>query len=96
MVLALACRCSPDYRFAEVAIGFPRQCHTDRWVDMKPCYSTLVVVGLGLFGAVTQPDIFPGAVSTTSKVPDAAMALIKFLKTPAAVRVIRSQGMEPG
>jgi molybdate transport system substrate-binding protein len=39
---------------------------------------------------------FPGAISTTSKVPDAAMALIKFLKAPAAARVIRSQGMEPG
>jgi molybdate transport system substrate-binding protein len=38
---------------------------------------------------------FPGAISTTSKVPDAAMALIKFLKAPAAARVIRSQGMEP-
>ncbi len=40
--------------------------------------------------------IFPGAISTTSKVPDAAMALIKFLKAPAAERIIRSQGMEPG
>jgi molybdate transport system substrate-binding protein len=39
--------------------------------------------------------IFPGAISTTSKVHDAAMALIRFLKTPAAARVIRSQGMEP-
>lgn len=40
--------------------------------------------------------IFPGAVSTTSRVPDAGMALLKFLHTPAAVRVIRAQGMEPG
>jgi molybdate transport system substrate-binding protein len=40
--------------------------------------------------------IFPGAVSTTSGVPDASMALLKFLKTPAAARVIRAQGMEPG
>jgi molybdate transport system substrate-binding protein len=39
---------------------------------------------------------FPGAVSASSKVPDAAMALIKFLKGPTAIRVIRSQGMEPG
>jgi molybdate transport system substrate-binding protein len=40
--------------------------------------------------------IFPGAVSTTSRAPDAAMALLRFLKTPAAVRIIRAQGMEPG
>jgi molybdate transport system substrate-binding protein len=40
--------------------------------------------------------VFPGAVSTTSRAPDAAMALLKFLKAPAATRVIRAQGMEPG
>jgi molybdate transport system substrate-binding protein len=40
--------------------------------------------------------VFPGAVSASSKVPDAAMALIKFLKGPTAIRVITSQGMEPG
>jgi molybdate transport system substrate-binding protein len=39
--------------------------------------------------------VFPGAVSATSKAPDAAMSLLKFLKEPAAIRVIRSQGMEP-
>jgi molybdate transport system substrate-binding protein len=40
--------------------------------------------------------VFPGAISTTSKAPDAAMALLRFLKAPAAARVIRAQGMEPG
>jgi molybdate transport system substrate-binding protein len=40
--------------------------------------------------------IFPGAISTTSTAPDAAMSLLKFLKAPAAVRIIRAQGMEPG
>ena len=40
--------------------------------------------------------IFPGAVSITSRAPDAAMALLRFLKAPAAARVIRAQGMEPG
>jgi len=40
--------------------------------------------------------IFPGAVSITSRAPDAAMALLRFLKAPAAARIIRAQGMEPG
>jgi molybdate transport system substrate-binding protein len=39
---------------------------------------------------------FTGAVSATSKVADAAKELIKFLTGPAAIPVIRSQGMEPG
>jgi molybdate transport system substrate-binding protein len=39
---------------------------------------------------------FSGAVSATSKVPNAAVALMRFLKGPAAIRVIRSQAMEPG
>jgi molybdate transport system substrate-binding protein len=39
---------------------------------------------------------FAGAVSTTSHSPDAATALLKFLKGPAAIPVIRAQGMEPG
>jgi molybdate transport system substrate-binding protein len=39
---------------------------------------------------------FAGAVSATSKAPDAAMALLKFLKGPIAIQVIRSQAMEPG
>ena len=39
---------------------------------------------------------FSGAVSAASKVPAAAVALIRFLKEPAAIRVIRAQAMEPG
>jgi molybdate transport system substrate-binding protein len=39
---------------------------------------------------------FSGAVSATAKAPDAAKELIKFLTGPAAIPVIRSQGMEPG
>jgi molybdate transport system substrate-binding protein len=39
---------------------------------------------------------FAGAVSTQSKAPDAARELIKFLKGPAALPVMKKQGMEPG
>jgi molybdate transport system substrate-binding protein len=40
--------------------------------------------------------VFAGAVSATSQAPEAAIALLKFLKSPAAVPVIRAQGMKPG
>jgi molybdate transport system substrate-binding protein len=35
------------------------------------------------------------SVTTTSKVPDAAKELIKFLTTPAVVQIFKAQGMEP-
>jgi molybdate transport system substrate-binding protein len=40
--------------------------------------------------------VFVGGVSANSKAPDAARALLKFLTGPAAIPVIKSQGMEPG
>ena len=39
---------------------------------------------------------FAGAVGTAAKAPDAARALIKFLKGPEALSVMKAQGMEPG
>jgi molybdate transport system substrate-binding protein len=39
---------------------------------------------------------FAGAVGTAAKSPDAARALIKFLKGPEALAVMKAQGMEPG
>jgi molybdate transport system substrate-binding protein len=39
---------------------------------------------------------FLAGVSANSKAPDAARALIKFLTSPTAIPVIKSQGMEPG
>ena len=39
---------------------------------------------------------FAGAVGTTAKAPDAARALMKFLKGPEALAVMKAQGMEPG
>jgi len=38
---------------------------------------------------------FGGAVSATSKAPDAARDLLKFLRGPTALPVIKAQGMEP-
>ena len=39
--------------------------------------------------------VFGGAVSAGSKASNAARDLLTFLKTPAAIRVIKAQGMEP-
>jgi molybdate transport system substrate-binding protein len=39
--------------------------------------------------------VFGGAASAASQNPDAARNLLTFLKGPAAVRVIKAQGMEP-
>jgi molybdate transport system substrate-binding protein len=56
--------------------------------------------GLDLAGPL-PPDIqihtvFEGAVSATSKAPDAARDLIRFLTGPTAIPTIKAQGMEPG
>jgi molybdate transport system substrate-binding protein len=60
----------------------------------------LTTPGVELVGPL-PPEIqvytaFEGAVSATSKAPDAARALIKFLTGTGAIPVIKAQGMEPG
>ncbi len=40
--------------------------------------------------------VFAAGVGTNSKVPEASKQLIKFLNSGVAIRVIQSQGMEPG
>jgi molybdate transport system substrate-binding protein len=40
--------------------------------------------------------IFTAGISSKSNASGAARDLIKFLTSPAAIRVIKSQGMEPG
>jgi molybdate transport system substrate-binding protein len=60
----------------------------------------LTTPGVDLVGPL-PPDIqfyisFEGAVSSQSRAPDAARALIKLLTSPVAIPVIKAQGMEPG
>jgi molybdate transport system substrate-binding protein len=60
----------------------------------------LTTSGVELVGPL-PPDIqfyisFEGAVSSQSRAPDAARALIRFLTGPVATPVIKAQGMEPG
>jgi molybdate transport system substrate-binding protein len=57
------------------------------------------VPGVAIAGPL-PPEIhyyttFGGAVSANSKAPEAARALLKFLKSPTAIPVIKEQGMEP-
>jgi molybdate transport system substrate-binding protein len=40
--------------------------------------------------------VYPAAVGTAAKEPDAAKALIKFLTSPAAGPVLKAKGLEPG
>ncbi len=39
--------------------------------------------------------VFPAAISANAKAPDAAGALLKFLASPDALRVMRAKGLEP-
>ena len=41
-------------------------------------------------------SVYPGAVGTGAKEPDAAKAFIKFLTAPSAIPVLKAKGLEPG
>ena len=60
----------------------------------------LTTDGVSLAGPL-PPDIqsyitFTGGVSVRSQAPEAAQELLRILQTPAAISVLRSQGMQPG
>jgi molybdate transport system substrate-binding protein len=60
----------------------------------------LPVAGAELAGPL-PPELqiytgFPAAVGASAKAPQAAKALLDFLRTPAAAAVIKAKGMEPG
>jgi len=40
--------------------------------------------------------LFPAAVGTGAKEPEAAKAFIKFLTAPATIPVLKAKGLEPG
>jgi molybdate transport system substrate-binding protein len=59
----------------------------------------LTTPGVELVGPLPQElritSSFVGAISSQAQAPEAARDLMTFLKTPAAVKVMRAQGMEP-
>jgi molybdate transport system substrate-binding protein len=44
---------------------------------------------------VQQTTVFPAGISTTAKQPDGANALLKFLASPEAAKVLKAKGLEP-
>jgi molybdate transport system substrate-binding protein len=62
--------------------------------------NVLTAPGLDLVGPfpaeVQQNVVFTSAVAADSKEAEAAKAFITYLKTPAAVAVIKARGMQPG
>jgi len=70
---------------AELGFGFTNSFQSVRGVEL-----------VGPFPSELQRYIRVSAgVATAAREPDAAKALIKFLKTPAAAAVIKAKGMEP-
>lgn len=71
-------------------------------VELGMVVSTQILTTPGVdFVGPLPPEIqhyvvFVGAVSATSKAPQAARELMRFLATPRALAVIKAQGMEPG
>lgn len=68
-------------------------------LGILPITQMFTTPGVELAGPL-PPEIqfytsFGGAVSATSKAPDAARDLLRFLKGPTAIPVIKAQGMEP-
>jgi len=60
----------------------------------------LIAPGVELVGSfpgdLQQELVFTSAIAADTKEADAARALIDYLKTPAAVAVIKAAGMTPG
>jgi molybdate transport system substrate-binding protein len=59
----------------------------------------LPVAGAELAGLlpddIQERSVFPAAIATNSKSPDAARALIKFLTSPAAAKLLKAKGLDP-
>lgn len=68
-------------------------------ISFQQVSELLPVAGIDLLGPlpadVQQITVFSAGLHVGAKEPDAARALIKFFRAPAAVPVIRKKGMEP-
>jgi molybdate transport system substrate-binding protein len=69
-------------------------------IGMTQISEILPYAGAELVGplpaAIQLYSVFPAAVGSAAREPDAAKALIKFLQTPAAAAVLKAKGLGPG
>ena len=66
--------------------SFPTNSLFARWFELVvPCP-----------GDLQQELVFSAAVAADTREPDAAKALIDYLRSPAATAVIKAKGMTPG
>ncbi len=68
-------------------------------IGLTQASEVALVAGVEL-GGTLPPEIqnytvFPAAVTASTKEPDAAKALLKFLATPEAARLMKAKGLEP-
>jgi molybdate transport system substrate-binding protein len=68
-------------------------------IGLQQISEILSVDGVDLVGplpdALQTETVYSAGILATSERPDAAKALIAFLRTPAATAVLRSKGLEP-
>jgi molybdate transport system substrate-binding protein len=71
----------------------------DAEIGFQQLSELLAVPGIDIVGLlppeIQKVTVFAAGISSTSKEPDAARALIKFLTSPAAAPVIAKTGIEP-
>ena len=71
----------------------------DAEIGFQQMSELLAVPGIDIVGLlppeIQKVTVFAAGISSTSKEPDAARALIKFLTSPAAAPVIAKTGIEP-
>ena len=82
-----------DYRSAEAVAEGKAE------IGITQISEILPITGAELVGPlpadIQQRTVFPAAISAASKEPAAAKALLKYLTSPEAAKVIKSKGLDP-
>jgi len=69
-------------------------------IVVQPIQELMVVDGIDIVGPLPgdlqDTVVFPAAVMASAKDAEASRALVRFLHTPEAAKVIKAMGMEPG
>ena len=69
-------------------------------IVVQPIQELMVVAGIDIVGPLPgdlqDTVVYPAAVMASAKDAEASKALVSFLRTPEAAKVIKAMGMEPG